>query len=198
MHIRYFKTSCLLIRHLLAKCLLIAMLSVMAGPAYADQNNPALDPLFDALKHAPTQQAAAQSANEIWRIWLWHERDEIINLLMQQGITAMDFGQLQIAELVFSQIIALDPNFAEGWNKRATVRAQLGMFDHSRQDIAQVLRLERRHFGALVGLGSLELHNDDPKAALRAYKAALAIYPRMQNIIQIVKTLEKQTLGIAL
>ena len=163
--------------------------------ALADQSNPELDSLFLDLQNAPTPSSAANTASEIWDIWTNHESNEDINRLMQEGLNAMRFGDLRLADRLFSDVIALDPNFAEGWNKRATVRFQLGMFERSRADIAETLRLEDRHFGALAGLGIVELHLSNPEAALRAYQAALALYPQMQDVLPIIKALEEQVLG---
>ena len=116
--------------------------------AWADQNNPALDALFVELKDAQTPVAAANTANTIWEIWTNHESDDDINRLMNDGLKAMQYGDLRLADRLFSDVISLDPNFAEGWNKRATIRFQLGLFEKSRADIAETLRLEERHFGA--------------------------------------------------
>jgi len=163
--------------------------------AWADQTNPALDALFVELKDAQTPVAAANTANTIWEIWTTHESDDDINRLMKDGLKAMQYGDLRLADKLFSDVISLDPNFAEGWNKRATIRFQLGLFEKSRADIAETLRLEERHFGALAGLGIVEIHLENPSAALRAYKAALALYPQMQNIVPIIEMLEEQVLG---
>ena len=163
--------------------------------AWADQTNPALDALFVELKDAQTPVAAANTANTIWEIWTIHESDDDINRLMKDGLKAMQYGDLRLADKLFSDVISLDPNFAEGWNKRATIRFQLGLFEKSRADIAETLRLEERHFGALAGLGIVEIHLENPSAALRAYKAALALYPQMQNIVPIIEMLEEQVLG---
>ena len=173
-----------------------ALLSCMLHTSVlADQSNPALDALFLDLQKAPTPSSAANTASEIWDIWTNHESNEDINRLMQEGLNAMRFGDLKLADRLFSDVIALDPNFAEGWNKRATIRFQLGMFERSRADIAETLRLEDRHFGALAGLGLVELHLSNPEAALRAYQAALALYPQMKDVLPIIKALEEQVLG---
>ena len=176
------------------------LICLSSGTSLADQNDPALAGLFDNLKRAPTSEAAEMIVQDIWEIWLQHESEtnSDINRLMKQGILAMQYGDLRLADRFFSDVISLDENFAEAWNKRATVRFQLGLFPESRADIAETLKLEDRHFGALAGLGLVEIHLANPKAALRAYKAALDIHPQMQGISDIIDTLEKQVLGQAL
>ena len=171
------------------------LLCLSSGTVLSDQNNPALDGLFVDLKRAPTPVAASKTASAIWDIWIYHESDDDINKLMQIGMSAMQSGNLRLADRLFTDAIALDGAFAEAWNKRATVRFQLGLFARSRADIAETLKLEDRHFGALAGLGIVEIHLDNPEAALRAYKAALALYPQMSDVESIIEKLEKQVLG---
>ena len=93
------------------------------------------------------------------------------------GIDLMQSGQLRAAKAVFSYIIDQDNKFAEAWNKRATVLFFMGEFEKSKIDIAQTLALESNHFGALAGLGMVEIHLGNPKAALEAYKSAASINP---------------------
>ena len=92
---------------------------------------------------------------------------------MQMGIDLMQSGQLRAAKAVFSYIIDQDNKFAEAWNKRATVLFFMGEFEKSKIDIAQTLALESNHFGALAGLGMVEIHLGNLKAALKLIKALL-------------------------
>jgi len=179
----------------IASGLLAASLSLTSVSGWADQNHPDLPDLFQDLQAASTAEGAARTASEIWRLWIYHDTNDDVNRLMQQGISAMESGDLRLADRLFTDIIALEPAFAEGWNKRATVRFQMGRFQASRQDIAEVLKREERHFGALAGLGLVELHLQNPEAALQAYQAALSIYPKMTAIQSIIQSLEEQLRG---
>lgn len=66
------------------------------------------------------------------------------------------------------------PDYAEGWNRRATLLYQMGTFDESVADIDKVLALEPRHFGALLGLGTILQLTGDVEGALQAYRKALS------------------------
>ena len=84
----------------------------------------------------------------IWTIW-GESGSETVDLLYASGIDAMRERRLTDARDIFGGIIALDPAFAEGWNKCATVHFLLLDYGQSIADVAQTLALEPRHFGAL-------------------------------------------------
>ena len=115
---------------------------------------------------------------------------------MQMGIELMHSGQLDAANAVFSYIIQQDNEFAEAWNKRATVLFFMGEFERAKYDIAQTLALERNHFGALAGLGMVEVHLGNPKAALEAYRRAAFINPHLQDVQQAIARLEENLKGL--
>jgi tetratricopeptide (TPR) repeat protein len=182
----------MMLKHLLAKCLSIALLGgfLTSSLAIAGQNNPALPGLLAALKSAPDPAAAEKIANDIWQVWTRHDTDPVINRQMQRGLLLMRNGKLQQAAGLFTRIIEADPQFAEAWNKRATVYFQLGMMAESKADIARTLALEDSHFGALSGLGMVEIHLGRPEAALAAFRAAAEIHPQMLHNQPIIESLE--------
>ena len=102
------------------------------------------------------------------------------------------------AERIFSRIIERAPEFAEAWNKRATVRFIAGDHRGSAKDIAQVLQLEPRHFGALSGLGMIHMHNSDWQNALKTYELAFSIHPYLTNVEMIINDLKTRLKGRAL
>ena len=110
----------------------------------------------------------------------------------------MNSGHLSAAESVFSHIINNHPDFAEAWNKRATVRFFRGNDTGSASDILQVIKLEPRHFGALSGLGMIRVRAGDLEGALKAYKAAQRINPYLPQIEAIIDQLGKNLKGRAL
>ena len=89
-----------------------------------------------------------------------------------------------------------DNEFAEAWNKRATVLFFLGEFERAKLDIAKTLELENNHFGALAGLGMVEIHLGNPKAALRAYRRATMINPHLKDVKEAILRLEKELKGL--
>ena len=110
---------------------------------------------------------------------IWHESGrEDVDRLMEAGIEEMGSGRLRESIATFARIVGLAPEFAEGWNKRATAYYLAGELDASIRDVERTLALEPRHFGALSGLGLIYLARDDELGALRAFEATLKVHPR--------------------
>ena len=100
---------------------------------------------------------------------------------MEAGSLAMAGQKLEIALKAFNRIIELAPNFAEGWNKRATLYYLMGNYPASLADIKRTLELEPRHFGALSGLGLVNVELAHDEAALAAFERALAVDPHLDS-----------------
>ena len=98
-------------------------------------------------------------------------------------------NQLTSAHNVFSKVIELDPNWAEGWNKRATVLYMMGNFELSQNDIDMVLSLEKRHFGALSGQGLVQTALQNYQKAIDSYIEAHKIYPSSQSTLRMIEQL---------
>ena len=177
---------------------IIAAAITVPVQACADQNDPKLDDLFIALQASPSETQAANIEIEIWTRWGDHPYDPFANRQMKKGIELMNSGALGAAEDVFSRIINSHPDFAEAWNKRATVRFFRGNDTGSASDILQVIKLEPRHFGALSGLGMIRVRAGDFKGALKAYKAAQRMNPHLLQIKLIIDQLGKKLKGLAL
>ncbi len=165
---------------------------------YADQNDPRLDPLFADLQTPLSASAAQQIEKEIWQYWLSFPDDQTIENTMAAAMLMMESGRLQSAEHIFDRIIDREPHFAEAWNKRATVRFLAGNHNGSAKDIAKVLQLEPRHFGALSGLGMIHMHNGDWQNALKTYELAFSIHPYLTNVEVIIDGLKARLKGRAL
>ena len=177
---------------------IIAVAIPVLVPACADQNDPQLDDLFISLQAGPSETQAANLELEIWTRWDNHPYDPSANRQMKKGIKLMNSGHLGAAEDVFSGIINSHPDFAEAWNKRATVRFFRGNDTGSASDILQVIKLEPRHFGALSGLGMIRVRAGDLEGALKAYKAAQRMNPYLPHIEAIIGQLGKKLKGRAL
>lgn len=169
----------------------LALALGVAAAASADQRDPRLDPLFERLKAAESPAESLATEAQIWQIWM-EAGDSATDSLMQLGLHAMQTGNLPGAFALFDAVTAQRPEFAEGWNKRATVLYMLGAHDKSAEDVARVLALEPRHFGALSGLGLIELARDRPDDALDAFERALAIHPTMPAIKSQAAQLKKR------
>lgn len=153
-----------------------------------------LNTLFDALKIAPDEESAKAIENRIWAVWTVSGSDTC-NLLMGRVKTAIDEKDYDLAIKLLDAIIDIKPNYVEAWNRRATVYYLKDDYAHSIADIGEVLAREPRHFGALTGLGLILQELGDDKDALDAYRKALAIYPRLEHIPDVVKTLTEKVDG---
>ena len=165
-------------RHLLF--IAIAVLVFAGAGARATQSDPLLDSLFERLAAAPDKTAAARAETMIWILWL--RTDNLAAAAsVQSGLDAMSRGDSTAAHALLSGAVETDPNYAEAWNKRATLYYLEGDYLRSIADIRRALALEPRHFGALMGLGLIYDSLGEDRAALTAYRAALAIHPHMAD-----------------
>jgi tetratricopeptide (TPR) repeat protein len=114
---------------------------------------------------------------------------------MQQGEEAMGAGDFATALQTFNAMVKLEPDFAEGWNKRATVHYLIDNYNASVADVQRTLALEPRHFGALSGLGLIYDALEEKKKALEAYRSALAVHPHLFGVKLRIKQLSKEIEG---
>lgn len=175
----------------------LVMAILAASSAVADQTDSRLDKLFIHLKSAATIEAARSIEVEIWNIWMRSGNDSV-DKLMASGVMELNRAGYDQALDTFSQIVGLAPNFAEGWNKRATTLYLMGRFAQSIKDIEKVLALEPRHFGALSGLGLCYTRLNKPKEALNAFERALDLDPKVPGlklrIDELKKRLERESI----
>ena len=151
--------------------------------ANAEERENELNNLFKQLKNSGATKAI-EIENQIWKIWSIHpssdRRGYRLTELLAQGSFLMANKELNKAYEIFSQIILVDPNWSEAWNKRATVLYFLGRYQQSQKDIDEVLKLEKRHFGALSGQGLVQTELKNYEKAINSYKKVQRIYPSMQ------------------
>ena len=153
-----------------------------------------LDFLFGALKLAPDDTTAKAIEERIWALWVV-SRSDTANLLMTRVKTAIEAQDTDLALELLTAIIKIKPDYVEAWNRRATLYYMKKDYGHSLADIREVLKREPRHFGALSGLGLIMQDIGDDKQALEVYRRALAVYPRLQRIPDVVKTLQEKVEG---
>ena len=148
--------------------------------ANSEERELELNKLFNQLKNNSNASMAFEVEMKIWNIWSTHPSQENLTQLLTNGSNLMTQHKLNKAYETFSKVISLDPNWAEGWNKRATVLYMLGRYQESQEDIDEVLRLEKRHFGALSGQGLVQTELKNYEKAINSYIEVQKIYPAMQ------------------
>ena len=140
-----------------------------------------LNELFNQLKNNSDVSSAFEIEMKIWNIWSTHPSQENLTQLLAKGSILMSEQKLKKAYETFSIVIGLDSSWAEGWNKRATVLYMLGRYQESQEDIEEVLKLEKRHFGALSGQGLVQIELKNYERAINSYKEVQKIYPSMMS-----------------
>jgi tetratricopeptide (TPR) repeat protein len=154
--------------------------------------NRLLDDLFDRLAKSTDAEESEGIAGAIQRVWL-RSGSDTAELLLSRAVAAMASKDLKLAETLLDRLIAIEPDWAEAWNKRATVRFELNDDQGAMRDIAQVLVREPRHFGALTGMGFILQRDGMDKAALKVFRKVLELYPKL-DIIR--KTVDKLTVDV--
>ena len=156
--------------------------------------NRGLDFLFGALKAAPDEESAKAVEARIWALWTATTSDTAA-LLMTRARAAMESKDYTVALKLLDAIVKLRPDYIEGWNRRATLYYLQNDYQHSMEDIREVLIREPRHFGALAGLGMILQETGDDRRALEAFRKALEINPHLEKIPEMVKTLSEKVEG---
>ena len=169
----------------------LAAAVLLIFPAAADQNDERLDELFVQLHETKSEYQAYVLERTIWSIWLVSDMAGT-NILMEQGVNAMGVGDHATALEKFEAVVELEPDFAEGWNKRATVHYLMGNFAQSIEDVKKTLTLEPRHFGALSGLGLIYDSMENLEGAKAAFEKALEANPHMVPIKMRLEEIEKE------
>jgi tetratricopeptide (TPR) repeat protein len=160
-----------------------ALRQVMAlcGKPHAAGRTKRLDALFrDLLKEAPPRDAE-ETGDLIWALWTNHD-DAAATDAMQKAIGLIVAKETAPARAALDALCDRYPDWAEAWNKRATL-AFIELRDADAvADIIETLAREPRHFGALAGFGQIALRNGHPAAALAAYETALALNPHLEEL----------------
>ncbi|MEX0619200.1 MAG: tetratricopeptide repeat protein [Pseudohongiellaceae bacterium] len=170
---------------------LLTIALLVCLPVEGDQNDPRLDELFSVLEQSSNRQELRVAENRIWEIWMQHP-DEDAARLLAVATDRMNRQQIADAMALFNGVIEQYPNFAEAWNKRATLHYLLGDHAASIEDIHQALELEPRHFGAISGLGLVYLQQDDLMPARAAFQRLLRIYPHSTNALENLRLIDER------
>ncbi len=161
----------------------------------AEERNDKLDKLFNQLKNTKDLTSAQVIENNIWEIWSIHPTDDRrgfrLTELLIQGTRLMNMRELSKAYEVFTKIITVESDWAEAWNKRATVLYLMKKYEASLADIEITLVLEPRHFGALSGQALNYIELNLYEKAIESYRAAQKIYPIIDGAKKMIPQLEE-------
>jgi tetratricopeptide (TPR) repeat protein len=153
-----------------------------------------LDKLFAELKRERNPQAADRISRRIWDEW-YKSGSASIDLMMEWSNDAVQAQKFDVALDFLDQVVTLQPEFAEGWNRRATVHFLMRQFGKSMADIERALELEPRHFGALSGMAQIMKETGRRELALRAWQRVIDIYPMMRSAQDEIATLSEELAG---
>jgi tetratricopeptide (TPR) repeat protein len=156
-----------------------------------------LDVLFGELKRAQNERAAGRVASRIGEEWI-NSGSASVDLMMIWAKKAMEEQKFDIALDFLDQVVVMRPEYAEGWNRRATVHFMMQNYAKSMADIEQTLELEPRHFGAIAGMAQIFKLRGNKQLAFNAYQRVLDIYPMLRNAQNEVSTLSEELAGEAI
>jgi tetratricopeptide (TPR) repeat protein len=143
-----------------------------------------------AILRGADAAAAARAEAQLWEMWCRAGEPEI-DALFARGVAAMEQGRFPDAEGIFTAIIVRAPDFAEGWNKRATLYFLIGEYDKSLKDCDEVVKRNPAHFGALSGYGQIYLRLGQPDKALPYFERALAVNPNLDQVAVVIRELRE-------
>ena len=175
------------------KVLVIILFLFSLSPAISSENQKnELNKLFSELKKINNSSEAKIIENKIWKLWTTHPSEQSLTNLLAKGSSYMSQDKLTSAHNIFSKAIELDPNWAEAWNKRATVLYLMGKYELSQADIDKVLMIEKRHFGALTGQGLVQTALKNYQKAIDSYIEAHKVHPFMKSPLIMIEKLQLQ------
>ena len=153
-----------------------------------------LDELFERLAAADDSDEAAGVAARIQGLWLQSGSDTA-DLLASRAAAEVAKGDTQVALQILDKVVTLDPDWAEGWNKRATLRYTEEDDFGAMEDLVHVLTLEPRHFGALSGMSLILQRRGMKKGALVMLRRATSIYPHNAGLQSLLDALVPEVEG---
>ena len=151
---------------------------------YADSNVLAKR-LFD--QDEDTREAAEAA---LWAVWS-RSGDARVDALFKKGVSQMNSAGIEEAVATFTEVIRIKPDFAEGWNKRATVLFFQKRYQESLADCDEVIKRNPNHFGALSGYGQIYSQLQEWDKALEYFEKALAVNPNMQGVAVNIEALRR-------
>ena len=172
----------------------VVALGAAPPPAAAAQDDPRLDALFAELQLNLERARAREVTRQIWQLWTENDNAEV-TARMTDAARAMSQRRFGGALRQLNRVVTLAPDYAEGWNRRATVHYMMGEYGHSIADVKKTLQLEPRHFGALSGLGLIYIALEQYAAALAALENALKHNPHLDGVKQNIEFVTRKLYG---
>ena len=174
---------------------ILAISLLLFSNVNAEERSNKLEKLFTQLKNTKDLSSAQVIESEIWEIWSIHPSDDRrgfrLTELLIQGTRLMNMRELSKAYEVFTKVITVESDWAEAWNKRATVLYLMKQYESSLADIEITLVLEPRHFGALSGQALNYIQLKQYEKAIQSYRAAQKIYPLLDSAKKMIPELKK-------
>lgn len=162
----------------------------LAGVVYFGRNGVAADgPLLVKRLSDPHPVVRDLAGQAVWLAWS-RSGDAAVDQLLETGAIEMNAGRYPKAIEIFSQVIERKPDFAEGWNKRATAHFLAGDLKKSLADCDEVMKRNPEHFGALSGYGQIYVRLEDYDRAIEYFRRALAVNPNLTDLAIIIRKLE--------
>jgi tetratricopeptide (TPR) repeat protein len=149
-----------------------------------------LDRLFKELQAKTSSRLADEIEELIWALWIGHE-DARAAASMHAAIEAIRLGEGDLALPILDRLIENYPDWPEAWNKRAILAVSQKRHEAGLLDIAQTLRLEPRHFGAMAGFARICIHTHRLREARAAYQMALTVNPHLEGVSEVIAELGK-------
>ncbi|MDB5545640.1 MAG: hypothetical protein JWO64_2789 [Hyphomicrobiales bacterium] len=153
-----------------------------------------LDDLFDRLGKTRDEAEAQGIAGAIQRVWS-RSGSDTADIVMERAGKLIGQKDWKLAEEMLDRLVDIEPQWAEAWNRRATVRFFQRDTPGAMEDLAHVLQLEPRHFTALVGVGAILERNEQNAQALRVFRRVLEINPQLEEIRKKVDKLSIEVEG---
>jgi tetratricopeptide (TPR) repeat protein len=149
-----------------------------------------LDELFDKLLACPSPATAVPIEDAIWNVWMY-DSHEGAELALDRATSDIAAQRYDIAETRLAILLRRRPEWAEAWNKRATLCYMLERDDESVAAIHRTLEIEPRHFGAMCGLGEILRSQGNIEAACLAFSMALRVHPLLGGVRQTLREMRQ-------
>jgi tetratricopeptide (TPR) repeat protein len=147
-----------------------------------------LNALFDDLKRDAPLRDPGETMELIWAIWIAHQDNGAAHRMVA-AVEAIAAGARDLAKPILDDLVRDFPDWAEAWNKRATLAFVERRYEDCIADIVRTLELEPRHFGAILGFAQICLRQGRKQEAKAAFEIAMELNPHISGIRQIVDEL---------
>ena len=150
--------------------------------------------LYDQLKAAENEAGSELIVAAIEKVWSQSGSDTV-SLLMERAKLAIKASNYELATGLLLALTKVDPRYAEGWNQLATIYFLREDYENAMHQLKRVLTLDPHHFKAIEGLSIILRETGRKKAALKATRGVLAIYPHLKSAKQAEEELTREVEG---